>query len=382
MKKYLFLTNGSKDDKYFSKDNINLGNMSKCCILPALDLNYKVFMSYNRKYASTIKVNDYPVKLYDAHIYRSIFDFKENYIAYRNLNKVLKAEKIDVIHCNTPIGGVLGRICGHKNKTSKVIYTVHGFHFYKGNNKFKNFIFRSIEKYLARWSDAIITMNQEDYEAANKFKLRNNGKVYFVHGVGIDLEQFKDIKVDKIYKKHELGLNDDDNIIISVGDINKNKNISLLIDIIAKCNNPKIKCLICGSGNDIDSLKDKASKLHVDNQILFLGFRKDIKELLKIADIYVSTSLREGLPRALMEAMASGLPCVVSNIRGNTDLIRNDVGGFCCDTIDEYVMAINSIAEKKELVESFKNYNLAKIKEYDIKKVINEIKEIYKNIGL
>lgn len=384
-KKYLFISNDSKGTKelYESKENINVNSMRTCCLDAISNFNYDIYMGVNKKYASEIKVNyKKNIKLYDAHIYRSVFDFKENFAAFKNLNNLLKNEKIDVIHCNTPIGGFLGRICGHKNKVDKIIYTVHGFHFYKGNNKIKNFIFKNIEKFLAHWTDAIITINKEDFETAQKFKLRNNGKVYFTHGVGIDLDQYKDIKVNINKKKEDLGLDKNDIILISIGDVNKNKNISLLIDIIANCNNKKIKCLVCGKGPEIEQLKIKAKKLNIEDQIIFLGFRSDIKELLKISDIYISTSKREGLPRALMEAMASGLPCIVSKIRGNIDLIENGKGGYCCNNISEYTESIYNIIEKKEVTKKMINYNLNIIKEYDIKKVVKEIQKIYKEIEL
>ena len=122
--------------------------------------------------------------------------------------------------------------------------------------------------------------------------------------------------------------------------------------------------------------------LKIENQVMFLGFRKDVKELLKISDVFLFTTLQEGLPRSLMEAMASGLPCVVSNIRGNKDLIDDGKGGYCCNSIDEYVKTINRIINNKKIREEFKKYNLAKIKNYSFNKVVREMEKIYKDIDL
>ena len=382
MKNYLFITNGSKNCDYESKDNIELRNMSRCCIDPALDLGYNVFMSYNRKYADQIKVKNYNIKLYDANIYRNIFNIIDNYRAYKQLNTFLNKHKIDVIHCNTPIGGLLGRICGSKNHVRKIIYTAHGFHFYKGNNIVKNFVFRAIEKNLAKKTDAIITINGEDYEAAKKFKLKEGGKVFLTHGVGVNLDDYKNIKVDRHKKRKELGLSDDDIIIISTGDLIKRKNYSLALDIIAGCNNPNIKYVICGKGPELERLKQQTEKLNIVERVIFLGYRNDIIELLKMSDIFLFTSVQEGLPRSLMEAMATGLPCIVSNIRGNIDLITDGHNGFCCKKLQEYINAIKIILNKPETTKIIIENSLKTIQNYSLDSVKKEMTSIYKSVLL
>ena len=384
-KGYLLLANGNKEsnDKYESKEIVRISSMRKPCFDAISSFDYNLYMGINRKYAPLLET-DYNKKItmYDDHIYRSIFNVKDNYRAYKNLNTFLKNNKIDVIHCNTPIGGLIGRICGYKNGVNKIIYTVHGFHFYRGNNFIKNLIFKSVEKRLAKKTDAIITMNKEDYEAALKFKLKENGKVYFTHGVGINIDDYNKVKVDYSKKRKELGLDKNDIVLISVGDINENKNISLLLDIIANIDNPSIKCIICGDGLLKEKMINKSKDLNISNRVFFLGYRNDIKELLKISNIYISTSKREGLPRSLMEAMASCIPCVVSNIRGNRDLIDTEAGGFCCNNIDEYIYSINNIINNKKNVQKFIDYNMNKIYEYSINNVVEEIKNIYEDLNL
>lgn len=383
MKRYVFLGNSSKPTKeeYESTEMRKLSNVSRPCLETAHDLGYEVYLGINCKYPEKITTDlPFDVKLYNSNTYRSILSFKDNKIAYKNLINLLSKGDFEVIHCNTPIGGMIGRLCGKKKKIKKVIYTAHGFHFYKGAPLFNNTILKLAERIMAHWTDAIITMNQEDYEAAKKFKLKKYGKVYFVHGVGIDIEDFKNVKINVKNKRKELNIKDDDIVLISVGDVVQRKNYSLALDVIAKCNNPKLKYLICGLGPEMENLKNKAKSLGIENQIMFLGFRKDIKELLKISNIFLFTTTQEGLPRSLMEAMASGLPCIVSKIRGNVDLIENDKGGFCCDTIDEYVQAINTIIKSKNKVKKYIDHNLKIIKQYDIENVKREIKQIYKDV--
>lgn len=383
-KGYLFLSNGNKEpiELYESKENIKINSMRKACLDAISEFDYNIYMGINKKYASEIKADfKKHIKMYDANIYRSIFNIKDIYIAYKNLNKFLKENRVDVIHCNTPIGGFLGRICGHKNNVKKIIYTAHGFHFYKSNNIIKNYIFRTIEKRLALRTDAIITMNEEDYEAAKKFRLKDKGKVYYTHGVGIELDKFRKCCLDINKKRKELGLNSNDIIIISMGDLIKRKNYKLALDIIANCKNKRIKYLICGSGPEKEPLKKYVEKLGISNQVIFMGYRNDIIELLKISDIFLLTSVQEGLPRSTMEAMAAGLPCVVSKIRGNTDLIDNN-NGYLCKSLGDYVSCIDALIEGNQLRKDISNNNLEKIKKYSYDNIKNEIKKIYMDMEL
>ena len=235
---------------------------------------------------------------------------------------------------------------------------------------------------MARWTDAIITMNKEDYEAAKKFKLKKNGKVYFVHGVGINVDEYNNIYVTKDEKLTELGLKNDDIILISMGDLVKRKNYKTAIEAIAKASNPKLHYLIRGKGPELENLQKLVEKLGVSNQIHFLGHRTDVKELLAVSDIFLFTTIQEGLPRSMMEAMATGLPCIASNIRGNSDLIENGEGGYLCKVSDvnAFADAINNLANNSYLRENMRNINLQKIKDYDIHIVEKEIMEIYKDI--
>ena len=377
---YVFISNGTKPtaEKYNSRDMIKPGNVSRPCLQTAMDMGYDVVLGVQRARPEELEC-ELPVKLYDAHTYRSITAFKDNKIAYDNLNKVIKENNIEVIHCNTPVGGMVGRFCGKKNKVKKIIYTAHGFHFYKGAPLFNRTVLKWAEMLMAHWTDAIITMNQEDYEAAKKFKLRKGGKVYFVHGVGITLKDFEGLSHLRQQKREEMGVKDDDIVLISMGDLVPRKNYGAAIRAIAKANDPRLQYMICGRGPELDNLQALAKDLGVENQIHFLGFRTDVKELLTGADMFLFTTRQEGMPRSMMEAMASGLPCVASRIRGNVDLIEEGVNGYTCltDDADGYAAAIAKIASDAELREQMRTNNLEKIKQYDVNVVEQEIRAIY-----
>lgn len=323
----------------------------------------------------------YGIKIKNLPISRNPFD-KSNLSAYKQLVEFIKQEKIDYIHCNTPTGGILGRLAGKKCKVKKVIYQAHGFHFYKGAPKKNWLVYYPVEKWLAKYTDALITINKEDFElASKKFRLRNNGKVYYVAGVGIDSKQYLSDGKLRDEKRAELNIPLDAFVIISVGELNENKNNKVIISALEKLKNKNIHYILCGVGDKKDELSAMAQSAGISENIHFLGYRTDIKALYNASDCFVMPSFREGLSRSAMEAMASGLPCILSDIRGNRDLIENGSGGFLCkpDDVIGFSEAISKLFGNSLLCEKMKEYNLKKIKDFDTSVVEKEIREIYIN---
>lgn len=320
----------------------------------------------------------YNVILHHIDLVRNPLSFN-NIKAFNQMVKLLKKENFDVIHCNTPIGGMLGRIGGKLAKTKKIIYTAHGFHFYKGAPLINKTIFKWAEMWMARFTDALITINQEDYKTAKDFRLRKNGNVYYIPGVGVNLSEYQNIEA-RYDLRESLGLDENNIILIAMGDLILRKNYSTSIEAIANTNNPNIHFLICGNGPELHNLQSLAKKLNIEKQIHFLGFRSDIKELLAIADIFLFSTFQEGLPRSMMEAMASGLSCIVSNIRGNTDLIENGIGGYLVDSTDimsftKYIQILVNNPTKRQEMGAF---NKETIKKFDVENIKIEMKKIYK----
>ena len=323
---------------------------------------------------------EYDIKINHVDISRSPFS-KSNIIAYKQIVELIEKENIDYIHCNTPVGGLLGRLAGKKCKVKKVIYQAHGFHFYDGAPKKNWMIYYPIEKLLAHKTDAIITINQEDFERAKKFRLKKGGRVYYVHGVGIDVSAFgKELPSSDIRK--ELGIGSNELLLISAGELNANKNNRVIIEAMAKLNDSRIHYVLCGVGPLDAELKKLAEDKGIAGNVHFLGYRTDVFSLYREADVYVMPSFREGLSRSMMEAMASGLPCVASKIRGNVDLIDERLGGYLCSPSDTdgFASAIKMLVCDAELRQKMKEYNLEKIKEYDVSVVEREIEEIYREV--
>jgi len=362
-----------------------VNNFCMSSILAAKNLNIEYHIAGNWGYANdTERVADekkYGVHIHQIDFIRSPLDFR-NYKAYKQLKEIVSREKYDVIHCNTPIGGLLGRLVGRKYKVKKNIYQAHGFHFYKGAPLLNWLIYYPIEKWLARYTDMLITINQEDYELAKaKMRLKKGGKVYYVPGVGIDAERISNTAFDCDAKRRELGIMPGKIALLSVGELNDNKNHETVIRAISRLhNNENIIYIICGKGDKEKYLKNLADELGVN--LVLAGFRGDVVEICKACDIFVFPSKREGLSVSLMEAMAAGLPCVVSEIRGNVDLVKQKRNGFLCkpSDVEGFAESIKVLATDEELRKKMSQNNIVDIKNFDIVNVVDKMTEIYREL--
>ena len=364
-----------------------VGSFSIASICASKNVGFEYHLAANFRASSVAQMKEdeenYNIKLHQIDFERNPLSIN-NYKAYKQMLSLIKNENFDIVHCNTPIGGLIGRVVAKKVGVNKVIYQAHGFHFYKGAPLFNRTIIKWAEMIMAHWTDEIITINHEDYEAALNFKLKNNGKVYYVPGVGINTQEYFDIQVDKRKIREQLGLMEDDVICISMGDLIDRKNYKTAIQAIALANDKKIHYLICGQGPELENLTQLVKDLQLEQQVHFLGFRTDIKELLKISDIFLFTTKQEGLPRSMMEAMASGLPCIASKIRGNVDLLENNVGGYLISYNDviECADKIKYLSKNKDVRNSFSLANIKRIQKFDHKEVEKCIEKIYENINL
>ena len=302
-----------------------------------------------------------------------------NIKAYKNLKKIIDEGEYDIIHCHTPVGAMLTRLAARnaRKKGTKIIYTAHGFHFYKGAPIINWLLYYPVEKYLSYFTDVLITINKEDYNRAKSFKAR---KVYYVPGVGIDLNKFNTSYIDEGEIRKELDIPKDAKVLLSVGEVNKNKNHRVGIEALAKVNDVNAYYVICGSGPLIESHMNLAKSLGVSDRVIFAGYRTDVVDFYKMADIFLFPSLREGLPVALMEAMACGLPIICSNIRGNTDLIEDKKEGLIVENNPEDIArAIESIQKNKKLQEELTIAAYQKIKKFDLNCLKDEVARIYRS---
>lgn len=324
----------------------------------------------------------YTDKKFNMPFTRSPFS-RENIVAYRRLKEIIHDNMYNIVHCHTPVGGVLARLAARKVRKNgtKVIYTAHGFHFYRGASLFNWLLFYPIEKWLSHYTDCLILINQEDYNLAVKHKFHVK-KIEYVHGVGVDLERFQPVTQDKKKElRRQYGYTDEQFLLFYAAELNANKNQGLLIKTVAEVKKdiPNVRLLLAGQGANEEQYRALARDYNVDDRVDFLGYRTDIDKLLTMSDIVVSSSLREGLPVNILEAMASGLPVVVTDIRGHRDLVVDRVNGFLVDSSDSTKMSIKlielyNLAEKR--IEIGK-HNLMCVKKFGLESVFKKMAKIY-----
>ncbi len=303
-----------------------------------------------------------------------------NVKAYKELKKIIAENQYDVISCNTPMGGVVTRLVARKmrKRGTRVIYMAHGFHFFKGAPLLNWLIYLPVEWICSFFTDTLITINQEDFEFAKKHL--HAKKIEYIHGVGLDIDKFKNIEVDRDKKRQELGIPKDSFAVLSVGELNDNKNHETVLRAIAKLEKKDIVYIICGQGDKKEYLESLAKELGMEERLILPGYRTDVSEIYKCCDVFVFPSKREGLPVSVMEALVSGLPCVASKIRGNVDLIKDGENGFLCSAEDSNTFAenIDLILKNRDFAMQADTYNQKIMDLYNGDAVIEELRSIYK----
>lgn len=344
-------------------------------------------MGYEIHYASNYDMPSYGddnSRLDGTGIIRHQIDFarspynRQNAKAYRQLLALMQETHFDLVHCHTPMGGALARLAAHRTHTAPVIYTVHGFHFFAGAPLLNWLIYYPVERFLSRYTDMLITINQEDYQRAGGFHAK---QVRRIHGVGIqaDTAELLD-EAGKQRLRQELDLPEDCVVLLSAGELNDNKNQMMVLKAMKEMADEKCCYLMCGKGPCREKLAEYVKNAGLEKQVRFLGYRKDLKHILQIADIFVMPSKREGMPTVVMEAMAYGLPVVGTDIRGNNELIEEGRNGYLVPVDDEKSMAehVSRLAGNEKLRMDMGRFSKTKIEQYSSEVVENEMLENYK----
>lgn len=322
------------------------------------------------------------VKVYPIAFQRFPFD-KRNLEACRALNRLLDEGRFDWVHTHTPVASALVRLACRDRQKMKVLYTAHGFHFFKGAS-WKNWLtYYPVEKALSRFTDVLITMNSEDYACAvERFSA---GRVVNVHGVGVDLGRFTlQTENEKQRLRRKYGFSSDDFILVYAAALNNRKHQTVLIEAMAELVKliPKIKLLLIGKGPNEAGYRALITLLKLENEVHLMGYRKDVPQLMQLADAAVSSSNQEGLPVNVMEAMAIGLPLVVSTCRGNRDLVEDGRNGYLVtfDDPELYAEKIAMLYFNPKKRASMKKESVEMIQNYAVENVLQEMDRIYADL--
>lgn len=345
----------------------------------------------NEVHVASNMVSELNEELKNTNVKVNQIDFKRNPLssknisAYRQIKELQRKEKYDIVHVHTPVAAFITRLALRNEKNVKIVYTAHGFHFYKGA-PLKNWLFFcTAEKLAAKWTDIIITMNEEDYKfALNKLSRKRLANVFKVGGVGINIESNINKNKNNTEFKKQLGLKEDDFIISIIGELNNRKNQIQIIKAVEKLKDiySEIKLLIVGNGDLYKYYEEYINSNNLQNNIILLGYRRDVKLILGITDVVTSVSFHEGLPLNLMEAMCNKKAIVCTNIRGNIDLVKNGENGFVVDVgdIEATIKVILKLYENPYLMKSMGEISFKNIQKFSENIVLKDMDDIYSYI--
>uniref|UniRef100_UPI00403FBE89 glycosyltransferase family 4 protein n=1 Tax=Paenibacillus sp. FSL R10-2734 TaxID=2954691 RepID=UPI00403FBE89 len=346
--------------------------------------------AYAQPGEARLRLEEKGIVCHDVPIQRSPLQMR-NWAALGILTESFKKEGFQFVHVHTPVASILGRIAAHRAGVPCTLYTAHGFHFFKGAPLLNWMLYYPLERLMARWTDVLITINSEDHERAQKFSVRK--KVTYVSGVGLDLQVYGseqehcEAAKEKAERRRQLfNLRKSDNdelpfVVLCVAELNANKNQKQLIEALGQLGvlAGNIHLAFAGTGPFDHTLTELANRLGVNDQVHLLGYRKDIPDLLRACDVAALVSYREGLPRAIMEAMAVGKPVIGTHIRGIRDLIEHESTGMLVpvDDITVTAKALIQLRDDPALTKAMGEANKERIIRYGLPAVLRAMDSIY-----
>ena len=380
MKKVLFAANAISSFHLFNEHNAEI----------LMEAGYEVHLALNRETTGQFSaerakacIEDWERRGAIVHhipVARSPFDVS-NLKAYRAMKKLLAEEHFDMIHCHNPVTSVVTRLAAnkHRKKGTRVIYTAHGFFFLKGGELKNWLIFYPVEWFFSRMTDVLITINREDYQLAKR-RFKKTKEIYRIDGVGIDYARFAECPADRLEERKKYGLTASDKVLLSVGELYPLKNHRTIIEAMAKIGDPDLHYVVAGPGPSKEELEALAKKLGLSDRVHLIGYVQDVAPLHRIADVFCHPSVRrEGLPVALAEATASGLPCIVSGVRGNVDIIDGETNGLIRHyfDVDGFAEAIKTLMGDAEMCRAFSENAQKTAARFDHSRVVEDMRVIY-----
>ncbi len=325
------------------------------------------------------RLEDMGVSFFPVDFRRSPYSFGQ-VKAYMQIRRLIEAQRYDMIHTHTPAASFLTRLAAWRTCKSPVLYTAHGFHFYRGAPFWNWALYWPAELLAAKWTSGLIVMNSEDYGGGLRLGFQPGRSLFFVHGVGCDLSLSDPRLAPSAAIRKSLGIPQNSVVVSCVGELNANKNHSFLLDAWKGLDHRRNRAdlLIAGEGPLGESLRRRVRSENLP-RVHFLGFRQDILEIQRESDISVLVSKREGLPRAIMEAMACGLPVIATDIRGNRDLVSKDNGILVpLSDVSSLTEALSCLISDEDRRRQLGAKGLIRMSEYDLPKVVQEMMEIYR----
>ncbi|MGQ9513182.1 MAG: glycosyltransferase family 4 protein [Thermodesulfitimonas sp.] len=319
------------------------------------------------------------VRLYPVPFGRRPFS-RQNLRAGFALWRLCRQESYALVHVHTPVAAFIARLTLRLLRFRPVLYTAHGFHFFRGAPLRNWLLYFPLEWLAARWTDGLILLNREDYERAKRLPMR--GEVFLVPGVGVDAAAFTLPPGETAKRRRELGLQPETPVAAVVAELSRVKNHEQVFRAwrLVVRELPETVLLVAGEGERRCALERLVAQLGIAAHVKFLGFYREIPALLSVSDVVVLTSKREGLPRVILEAMAAGKPVVATDVRGNRDLVVNGETGYLVRVGDVAgtAAAVLHLLRNREDAARMGAAGRRRLEPYDLEKVVAQVAQIYR----
>lgn len=307
-----------------------------------------------------------------------------NVHAFFQIRSLFRLESFDFVHVHSPIASFVTRLAAPS--TIPIVYTAHGFHFNENGSKFSNQVFFLAEKLAGKKTQRLIVMNQEDYQKAQG--ILDSENIHFIHGIGVDSNYYNPeniSQIDRVNMKQSLGIVQNKLVITHLAEFNENKR---QIDIVNAAEQLKevyedFIILLVGDGVLLDDIKREIAQRGLTEYVRCLGFRQDIRAILSITDVGLLVSLREGLPKSVMEMMAMEIPIVATDIRGNKELVLDGVNGLRIPIKSPHKLmnALSILLNQPDLREEMGAYGRREVlAKYDLKVILEKTRIVYESI--
>lgn len=317
-------------------------------------------------------------------------DWSRNPIDPRNfigkphrIRKLVEREEYDLVHVHTPVAAFVTRFAlrGVRMKGVKVVYTAHGFHFHAGGSSLKNALFLALEKAAARWTDALVVINREDEQAANRHRFLPPNRVRYMPGIGVDTAVLRPEAVSPeavAAVRLELGLAAEDRLLLMIAEFNPGKRHRETLQAFARLGRSDVHLAFAGLGPLETKMQSLARELGVEERVRFLGWRSDIPALIRASVATLLPSEREGLPRSVMESLALGVAVVGTDIRGIRDLLV-DGGGLLVPVgdVERLAAAMATLVDRPDVAAAMGRQGREQVIAFDVRGVVKLHEALY-----
>lgn len=298
--------------------------------------------------------------------------------------RLLKKEKFDIVHTHSSKAGILGRLAAKLAGVPIIVHTPHGHIFYGYFNFFLSKIFIVLERFVAKFTNKIITLTEKGREEHIKFKIAPSDKFIAIHS-GIRFNSLLPIYIDVEAKRKQLGIPQDSLVVGTVGRLVPVKGQRYLIEAVARLVNvmPNLILLVVGNGPLKKDLEIQVKRLKINARVRFLGLRDDIPELLSILDLFVLPSINEGMGRALVVAMALGKPVVAARVGGIPDVVIDGQTGLLVQPKDPAALAeamLKLLKDKPLAKKMGEQGKIWVVPRFDAEAMVNKIKGLYEDL--